>query len=123
MATLFSGNLAVSAGEKTYTPIAVNGIQSAGKRLQVTIVMLGTAFPTGDTTLTIGLSTDGGSIYREASGMYTGPILPGIGGVIPDQDLGFLIGDTAMITHVRAKTIAPSAFTLPVTINAVEVAV
>jgi hypothetical protein len=122
MATIFSGSLAISAGEKIYTAIPVSGIQGLGKSLKVDITMPGDVFPTGDTTLTIGFSTDGGASYREASGIYTGPIPIGKGGVVPAQSLGFTIADTTIVTHVRAKTIAPSAFSLPVTITAVEVA-
>lgn len=122
MSTLFTGSLSVVAGQKSYTPLPVSGgIQGLGKSLQVSIVMTGTAFPTGTTTLTIGLSTDGGATYREASGSYTAPFPPGKGGGVPNQTLGFTVGDTTTVTHVRLSTDAPSTFTLPVTVTAVGV--
>jgi hypothetical protein len=121
MAAIFSGSLAVAAGPKTYTAIPVSGIQSAGNSLQVSIVMPGDVFPTGLTTLTIGFSYDGGATYKEAEGGYLGPIPPGKGGVIQAQSLGFLITNSATVTHVRLRTDAPSAFTLPVSVSAVGV--
>lgn len=122
MAVIFSGSLVVAAGPKTYTAIPVSGIQSTGKSLQVNITMPGNVFPTGQTTLTIGISHDGGLTYQEASGIYTGPIAPGKDGVtIPQQSLGFEIANATTVTHVRLKTDAPSAFSLPVTVDAVGV--
>ena len=121
MAAIFSGSLTVSSGAKTYTAIPVNGIQSAGTSLQVNISMPGDVFPAGLTTLVIGFSYDGGETYNEAEGGYLGPIPPGKGGGIPNQTLGFLIANSATVTHVRLRTDAPSAFTLPVSISAVGV--
>lgn len=121
MANIFSGSLSVLAGQKTYTPIPISGIQGQGMSLKVDIVMPGNVFPTGDTMLTIGLSNDNGATYREASGTYTGPIAPGKGGGIPNQTLGFLINNPTTVTHVRLNTDAPSAFTLPVTVSALGV--
>ena len=121
MAAIFSGSLTVSAGAKTYAAIPVNGIQTTGQSLQVDIVMPGNVFPTGLTTLILGFSYDGGTTYKEAEGGYLGPILPGKGGSIQDQALGFLIANSTTVTHVRLKTNAPSAFTLPVSVSAVGV--
>ena len=121
MTTLFSGSLNISKNPKTFAAIPIAGVQGAGKTLRIDITMTGTAFPAGTTNLTIGISTDGGATYKEASGGYTAPFAPGKGGGIPDQTLGFMIADTTLITHIRAKTDAPSEFTLPVTITATEV--
>jgi len=121
MTTLFSGSLDISKNPKTFAAIPIAGVQGAGKTLRIDITMTGTAFPTGTTNFTIGISTDGGATYKEASGGYTAPFATDKNGQIPDQRLGFMIADTTLITHIRAKTDAPSAFTLPVTITATEV--
>lgn len=116
--TLFSGTLPIAAGSKVNAPLAVpNGSQSLGQNLQVNVVMTGTAFPTGTTTITIGISTDNGATYREASGAYTAPFTSGKGGATPDQTLGFMVADAALVTHVRLSTNAPSAFNLPLTVT------
>ena len=121
MSTIFSGSLSVSAGAKTYAAIPVSGIQTQGTSLQVNVVMTGVAFPTGLTTLILGFSYDGGATYQEASGGYLGPIQPGKGGGIPAQTLGFLVANPTTVSHVRLRTDAPSAFSLPVTVSAVGV--
>jgi hypothetical protein len=115
---LFSGSLPIPSGTHIGNAIAVpNGVQSLGQNLQVDLSMTGSAFPNGSTTITVGISTDNGASYREASGTYTAPFAPGKGGGTPNQSLGFTVADASLVTHVRLSTSAPSAFNLPVTIT------
>jgi hypothetical protein len=115
MTVLFTGSFSIPAGVNQRTAVVVPGnVKQAGRSLTCSLQMDSTAFPTGTTIISMGLSTDGGVTYHTASNTIDGP-------VSQDGDpfftMTYCLGVQDVVTHARLTTSAPSAFVLPVTLG------
>lgn len=116
MAVLFSGTVPIPAGPRDSGAVAVpGGLTLPGEILGVRIAFDGDALPNGSTTFRVHISTDGGLSWRGAAVTVTIP-RPW---VKPDHTLylAFSLGPDDVPTHVRWETVAPSAFSLPLTLE------
>ena len=116
MAVLFNGSVSFPAGVKESNVLSLAGRKFAGQILRIRVSMDEAGFPTGETTISISVSSDGGVTYRTATGTYINPaIWKGAGPHYWFLEYGF--GPDELATHVKYSTIAPQAFTTQVIVE------
>jgi streptogramin lyase len=115
MTILFSGLQAVLAGvpaEKILAPPADS--KQAGLEQVFRVSMDATVFPVGATTLSLGISVDGGATYKTSSMTCTGGLLPRSG----KWTMNYALGANAVPTHTKVSINAPLGFTSNMTVEA-----
>jgi len=119
MTILFSGTIPIAAGLTNRSAIAVpGGLKKINQPLAVSLSFDGDAIPAGLFKLTIGLSMDGGITFKTATNTLTGPLVVSDLKFSNQQRFGFTLDNGAQVTHLRFTTDAPSAFNLPLSIDA-----
>jgi hypothetical protein len=117
MAVIFNGSVSIPAGFKESNALSVVGRKIVGTVLRIRVSMDEANFPAGETTISVSVSSDGGSTYRTASGTYINPATwKGAGPHYWYLEYGFAEGE--LTTHVKYATIAPQAFTTQVIVEA-----
>lgn len=115
MAVLFSGLQVVVAGAQLAGPFAVPGnLKQAGVGQVFRLSADATVFPLGTTTLSVGVSMDGGATFRTAS-------MSCVGGILPKGNKWFMdygLGKDDAPTHVQITIGAPLGFSVNVTVEA-----
>jgi hypothetical protein len=116
---LFDGNVNIPAGPFTSAPIPVSGtLKKVGKSLALKVSMDEATFPAGATSVSIGVSIDGGANYRTASMTCVNPKT--WRGPPPHYWYVSLALDVnATPTHMRYETNAPSAAKIAAIVEAI----
>lgn len=114
--TLSSGLQVVLAGVQAQSVIAIPGnLKQAGVAQAIRVTANAAAFPAGTTTLSIGLSTDGGLTFHTAQ-------MACPGGVAPNGDntyiMSYALGVDDAPTHTRISFDALVGFSSNVTVEA-----
>ncbi len=105
MTVLVNASVNIPSGSHDFGPFATTTKAAL-------IEMDGTVFPAGTTTIALLFSFDGGTTFpNSVSGTYIGPTIP----KVPTYRLSFELATQP--DHVKATTIAPSAFTTQVTLS------
>lgn len=115
MAILFSGLQAVLAGVPAEMVLAPpGGSKQAGLEQAFRVSMDATVFPLGTTTISLGISVDGGSTFRTASMGCIGGVLPRSGKWV----VAYALDPDAIPTHTKVSINAPLGFTSNMTVEA-----
>lgn len=115
MAVLFSGLQVVVAGVQLAGPFAIPGdLKQSGVEQVFRLSADATVFPLGTTTLTVGISMDGGTTFRTASMACTGGVLP-LGN---KWVMTYALGANDTPTHAQITISAPLGFSANVTVEA-----
>src|SRR4029077_7980781 len=107
MAVLSSGLLVVVGGVQFQRVLAI----SSGTLVRLT--MDGSVFPLGITTLSIGISTDGGATFNVASMTCPGGVTP-LGG---NWVMGYELGPSDVPTHTKIMVDAALGFSSNMTVE------
>lgn len=113
MTVLFAGPQINAAGLQSGNPIAIpGGLKQDGVEQVIRLTMGASVFPLGTTTLSIGISTDGGATYHRASMTCVGPA------IVPNWVMAYGLGPDAVPTHTQISIDSPLGFTAAMTVEA-----
>lgn len=114
MAVLFSGPQVVLAGipaEKIL--VSPDGSKQNGLEQLFRVSMDASVFPLGETTLSLGISMDGGASFKTSSMTCTGGLLPRAGKWV----MNYALGADDVPTHTRVSISALLGFTSNMTVE------
>lgn len=120
MTILFQGTLNAPQGFRESTVRTVNSnLKQPGVALTIKAAFVAENFPNGISTITLFISTDGGNTYRSAS--MTVEMPHSFRGPPPHfWTMTFELSHDDQPTHAKFSTDAPSAFSTPVTLEALS---
>lgn len=112
---LFSGLQATLAGIQSQNVLSIPPEAKQAALAQIIRVSMdATVFPLGNTVISLGISMDGGSIFKTASMTCNGAILPRNG----KWTMAYALGADDVPTHTKVSIDAPLGFTSSMTVEA-----
>mgnify|MGYP001312198686 CR=1 FL=1 len=118
MTILFQGSVSLPAGVQESAVFAVpNGIKQAGTALNIKVSVQGESFPAGTTTITLFISLDGKATFHVGAMTVNAPRT--YRGAAPHfETMTYSLGPDDAPTHAKFSTNAPSAFVVPIVLEA-----